>query len=50
VKAEDAPRHVEQMLKGYLTHRAAPEETFLGFSKRHELNALKTMFEAEAVE
>jgi ferredoxin-nitrite reductase len=48
VKAQDAPRAVERMLKGYLAHRASPEETFLVFSRRHEVEALKTMFAAEA--
>lgn len=50
VKATDAPRTVERMLKGYLTHRASPEETFLAFSRRHEVEALKEMFDAEAGE
>jgi ferredoxin-nitrite reductase len=50
VKAEDAPAKVERMLKAYLAHRAAREETFLAFSSRHELGALERMFEAEAVE
>ncbi|HLA20284.1 MAG TPA: NirA family protein [Pseudolabrys sp.] len=50
VKAEDAPRTVEYMLKGYLAHRAAREETFLAFSRRHEVAALKTMFDVEAAE
>jgi ferredoxin-nitrite reductase len=49
VKAEDAPKTVERMLKGYLAHRAA-DETFLAFSKRHEVEALKAMFDAGAVE
>lgn len=50
VKAEDVPRTIERMLKGYLTHRAAREETFLTFSRRHEAEALKQMFDAEAAE
>ena len=48
VKAQDAPRAVERMLKGYLAHRASPDETFLVFSRRHEVEALKAMFAAEA--
>jgi len=48
VKAEDAPRTIERMLKGYLAQRDG-SETFLAFAKRHEVDALKTMFE-EAVE
>ena len=47
MKAEDAPRTVERILKGYLTHRNG-DETFLAFSKRHEADALKRMFDAVA--
>ena len=50
VKAEAAPRVVERMLKGYLAHRASAEETFVAFARRHEIDALKAMFNAEAVE
>jgi ferredoxin-nitrite reductase len=50
VKAEDAPRTIEKMLKAYLAHRASKEETFLAFSRRHEIEALKTMFDAETAE
>ena len=32
VKAEDAPRTVERILKAYLAHRASTDETFLAFS------------------
>ena len=49
VKAEDAPRTVERMLKAYLAHRAG-DETFLAFTQRHEADALKALFDAEAVE
>jgi ferredoxin-nitrite reductase len=48
VKAQDAPRAVERMLKGYLANRASPAETFLAFARRHEVGALKQMFAAEA--
>ena len=37
----------KRMLKGYLAHRAACDETFLAFSRRHEVEALKKMFDAE---
>jgi len=47
VKAEDAPRTVERILKGYLAHREG-DETFLTFSKRHEAEALKAMFDGAA--
>lgn len=46
VKAVDAPRIIERMLKGYLAHREG-EETFLAFSRRHDVEALKAMFKAE---
>jgi ferredoxin-nitrite reductase len=50
VTAEETPRAVERILKAYLAHRAAPEETFLSFVRRHELDALKAMTAAaEAV-
>jgi ferredoxin-nitrite reductase len=50
IKADDAPKTVERMLKAYLAHRAGADETFIAFAKRHELDALKSMFDAEAVE
>ena len=50
MKATDAPRTVERMLKGFLAHRASPTETFLVFSRRHEIDALRQMFGAEAGE
>ena len=49
VKADAAPKLIETMLKGYLAHRASADETFLTFAKRHEVDALKAMFDAEAV-
>lgn len=50
VRAEDTPKIVERMLKGYLAHRAAPDETFLAFSRRHGVEALKAISDAEAGE
>jgi len=47
VKATDAPRTVEHMLKGYMAHRAGCDETFLAFARRHEIDALKDMFDAK---
>jgi ferredoxin-nitrite reductase len=47
VTADAAPRMVERMLRGYLAHRASPQETFLAFSRRHEVGALKELFDAE---
>lgn len=49
VRAEDTPRTIEQMLKGYLAKRDG-SETFLAFSKRHEVGELRTLFDAEAAE
>jgi ferredoxin-nitrite reductase len=50
VKAQDAPRTVERILKAYVAHRANPDESFFDFSRRHEVDALKAMFEAEPIE
>ena len=47
VKAKDAPRVIEGMLKGYLAHRAACDETFLAFSRRLDVEDLKKLFDAE---
>jgi len=49
VKAEDAPRTIERMLKGYVAHRE-PDESFLAFSRRHEIDSLKQIFAAEGGE
>jgi ferredoxin-nitrite reductase len=50
VKAEDAPATVERILKAYLARRTAATESFLSFANRHEVEALKAMFAAEATE
>ena len=50
VRAEDAPQTIERMLKSYLAHRAAPQESFSAFTRRHEIDALKALFAAEAGE
>jgi ferredoxin-nitrite reductase len=47
VKAEDAPATIERMLKSYLAHRAAPQESFMAFTRRHEIDALKALFATE---
>ena len=44
VKAEDAPRAVERMLKGYLIYRNSPGESFQAFSRRHDIEKLTQMF------
>ena len=48
VVAEAAPRKIEHILKAYLTHRASPEESFLTFSRRHDIETLKAMVGQEA--
>jgi ferredoxin-nitrite reductase len=45
VRAEDAPKVVERMLKAYLAHRASPRETFLAFTRRHEIDALRSLID-----
>jgi ferredoxin-nitrite reductase len=50
VKATDVPRLIERMLKAYLSHRVAGAETFLAFSRRHEVAVLRELFRAEAGE
>ena len=48
VKAVDASQTVERILKAYLKNRAAREESFIAFARRHEIDALKSMAEAAA--
>jgi ferredoxin-nitrite reductase len=43
VKAEDAPRTIERILKAYLAHRMTPAESFIAFARRHEIDALKAL-------
>lgn len=43
VKAEDAPRHVEGLLKAYLARRSEPGESFHTFARRHDGETLKRM-------
>ena len=47
VKADDAPRTIERILKAYLAHRASSGESFIEFARRHEMDALRA-FVAEA--
>ncbi|WP_024577991.1 MULTISPECIES: NirA family protein [unclassified Afipia] len=49
VKAVDAPRTVERVLKAYVANRASEDETFIAFAKRTEIDDLKRMTELEAV-
>jgi ferredoxin-nitrite reductase len=50
VKAEDAPRMVERLLKAYLAHRASPQESFLAFTRRHVIDVLRSLAAREVVE
>jgi len=47
LRAEDAPRTVEKLLKAYLAHRASPQETFLAFARRHDGATLRQLADAE---
>jgi ferredoxin-nitrite reductase len=50
VKADDAPATVERMLKAYLANRAGTQESFTDFTRRHDIDALKALFETQASE
>lgn len=47
LKAEDAPKTVEALLKAYIAHRASPDETFLSFARRHDGEALRKLADAQ---
>jgi ferredoxin-nitrite reductase len=47
LKAEDVPQTVEKLLKAYLAHRAAADETFLAFARRHDGETLRRLANAE---
>src|SRR5262245_16421778 len=47
VRADDAPRTIERILKAYLKNRATREESFITFARRHEIENLKAMAEQE---
>jgi ferredoxin-nitrite reductase len=47
LRAEDAPRTIEKLLKAYLAHRASPRETFLSFARRHDGPTLRQLADAE---
>jgi ferredoxin-nitrite reductase len=47
VKAEDVPRTIERLLRAYLANRGSPDEPFFAFARRHEIEVLKGMLEAE---
>jgi ferredoxin-nitrite reductase len=47
LRVEDAPKTVERLLKAYLAHRLAPDETFLSFTRRHDGETLRQLADAE---
>jgi ferredoxin-nitrite reductase len=48
VTAEHVPVVVERVLKAYLRHRSGPEEAFVAFARRHDIEALKAAIEGDA--
>lgn len=48
LKAEEAPKTVERLLKAYMAHRTSSDETFLAFSRRHGGEALRKLADAGA--
>ncbi len=50
LKAEDAPKTVERILKAYLANRASRDESFITFARRYEIDTLKSIVERGAVE
>jgi ferredoxin-nitrite reductase len=43
VEADRCPAAIEQLLNTYIEYRAAPDETFLDFTSRHDIDALKRL-------
>ena len=43
VRATEAPAVVEAILQTWQAHRAAPEESFVAFARRHDIEALRTL-------
>ena len=48
IKATDAPKKVEGLLKAYLSNRLSAGESFLTFARRHDAEALRKLADAEA--
>jgi ferredoxin-nitrite reductase len=48
LKADDAPKTIERLLKAYLANRTSADETFLSFARRHDGEALRKLVDAEA--
>jgi ferredoxin-nitrite reductase len=49
LKAEDAPKTVEKLLKAYLAHRISKVETFLAFARRHDGETLRKLADADTL-
>lgn len=47
LKAEDAPKTIEGLLKAYIAHRSSPDETFLSFARRHDGETLRKLADAQ---
>lgn len=47
IKADDAPKIVERLLRAYMSNRVSPEETFVQFSRRHDAETLRALADAE---
>jgi ferredoxin-nitrite reductase len=47
IKATDAPKKVEGLLKAYLSNRLSAGESFLTFARRHDAEALRKLADAE---
>lgn len=47
IKADEAPRVVEGLLKAYMVHRASADETFAAFSRRYDGDGLRQLADAE---
>lgn len=43
VKAEDAPKTIERVLKAYVANRTSSDETFISFASRHDVDALRQL-------
>ena len=48
VTADAAPALIEKLLKTYVAHRAAPDETFQSFTARHDVETLRKLIEETA--
>ena len=47
VKSDDAPQTVERILKAFVANRESPDETFLSFATRNDLEAIKKLADQE---